>query len=142
MEFLSPIADLIGVFGAIFAGFAWRRTRNLQKSLEAEEKRLDKKVKVILKSPAEKITLQFDLRRRELTRAEVLGRIGMLPLFPFPDGKPKTRFDIIYTNTEEFLKRMYEIMDSENDEEFIIICKPEEIKQFNLTEFQHQISPN
>lgn len=142
MEWLSPIADIIGVAGAFFAGFAWYKTRQLQRVWKREEERLDKKVKVILKGPTEHIRLAFDLRRRETTRAEILGRIGMIPLLPLPDGKPKTRFEIDYTNTEEFLKRMYEIIDGKDDEEFIIICEPKEIEQFNLTKFKHLISPN
>jgi hypothetical protein len=139
MEWLGFIADVVGISAALFAG--WQAYK-LRQERKREAERQDKKVKIMLKDPTRHILLPFDLRRRETTRAEILGRIGMIPLKPLPDGKPKPRFEILYTNTEDFLKRMYEIIAGKDDAEFIITCKPDELDQFNLQEFQHLIKPN
>lgn len=139
MEYLGFFADIIGITAAVFAGWQAYKIRQERKQ---EMERQDKKVKIVLKGPTHSIVLPFDLRRRETTRAEILGRIGMIPLKPLPDGKPKTKFEILYTNTEDFLKRMYEIIGGKEDEEFIITCESSEIDQFNLSKFQHLIKPN
>lgn len=137
MEWLSPIADVVGILGAIFAGFAWWQAGKIRQELEREAQRQDKKVKVILKGPTHHIVLPFDMRRKETTRAEVLGRIGMIPMKE--RGK---RFEIQYTNTEGFLLEMYKIIDGKDDADFIITCEPDELDQFNLTNFQHLFRPN
>lgn len=142
MEGLSPIADIISIFTAFFAAFGSWQAYKLRQERKREAERQDKQVKIMLKGPTHHIVLPFDLRRRETTRAEILGRIGMIPLMPLPDGKPRTRFEIPYTNTEDFLKRMYEIIGGKEDEKFEITCESSELDQFNLSKFQHLIKPN
>lgn len=134
MEWLSFIADIVGISAALFAGY---QAYKLRQERKREKERQDKKIKVILKSPTQHINLPFDLRRSETTRAEVLGRIGMIPMKE--KGK---RFEIQNTNTEEFLLKMYQIIDGKDDAEFIITCVPDELSQFDLTNFQHLIKPN
>lgn len=134
MEILSFIADVIGILAALFAG--WQAYR-IRAERNQEKKRQDKKVGVILKGSTHHIRLPFDLRRGETTRAEILGRIGMIPM-----KQKGRRFEIQNTNTEEFLLHMYHIIDGYDDAEFIITCTPEEFDQFDLTNFQHLIKPN
>jgi hypothetical protein len=138
MEF-STIADIIGVAGALFAAIAGWQAYKVRQERKQEQERQDKKVKVILKGPTHHIVLPFDLRRGETTRAEILGRIGMIPM---QEAFKRQRFEIQYTNTESFLLEMYRIIDGKDDAEFIITCKPEELDQFDLTNFQHLIKPN
>jgi len=142
VDIFNVIAGLVSIVGTIFAYSAWRQAQQVNKTLEQEKERQNKNVKVMLKDPTHHIVLPFDLRRRETTRAEILGRIGMIPLMPLPDGKPRPRFEILYTNTESFLRKMYEIIDGKDDAEFEITCESGELDQFNLAKFQHLLRPN
>lgn len=133
MEWLGFIADVVGISAALFAGWQAYKIRQERKQ---EKERRDKRVKVTLKSTTHKIDLPFELRRGETTRAEILGRIGMIPM----KDKSK-RFELQHLNTREFLKNVNEIMDGNDDTELVIPCTDGEIEQFNLERFQHLFAP-
>lgn len=134
MEWLSLVADIVGITAAIFAG--WQAYR-LRQERKREQGRLDKKITVSLRSQTQKLVLPVELRRGETTRAEVLGRIGMLPL----KDEASKRFSLPYLNTHEFLSNLNAIMEGDGDEELVIRCEEKEIDQFNLEKFQHLVSP-
>ncbi len=70
----------------------------------------------------------MELRRAELTRAEILGRLGMIPM------KTKgSRFSLSYLNKPEFLAQINQIMDGSGDAVLTIPCTQEEFEQFDLT---------
>jgi hypothetical protein len=127
MEYLSTIADIIGVLGAIFAFFAWLKARQIQKELQHEQQRQSRKITVILNYGPKPLELPVQIRRIELTRAEILGRIGMLPM-----KNPGARFSLGYINKPEFLQRIYEITGSTGDTTLTIPCTKEEFEQFDL----------
>ena len=77
---LGNIADILGVLGGIAAFFAWLQSRKVSEELEAERQRKDKKIRVILSYGADELELPVEMRRGEFTRAEILGRIGMIPM--------------------------------------------------------------
>ena len=81
-EVIGSIADILGVVGGIFAVLAWLKARQLQQEAAAERERLTQPVKVTLRlaDNSREITLPMELRRAELTRAELLGRLGMMPM--------------------------------------------------------------
>lgn len=132
MEPLSLIADIIGVLGAVFALFAWLQARRVRQELEREKARQNHRVKIILQSNTHKIELPFELRRAETTRAEILGRIGMIPMKE--KGK---RFTLEYTNTRDFLRQVNEIIDADGATLLIISCTEAELDQFDMVHFQH-----
>lgn len=80
LEWFSLIADIIGIAGALFALFAWQQARQIRKEQKQEATRQSKVVKVTLQYGKEKSELPVQLRRAELFRAEILGRIGMIPM--------------------------------------------------------------
>ena len=128
MELLSAIADIIGILGAVFALSAWIQTRKIREELETERRRQGKRVKVILQCGADRLELPVELRRAELTRAEILGRIGMIPM-----KKKGERFSLGYLNTPEFLRQINLIIASHDDALLTIPCKEEEFEQFELS---------
>ncbi|MFH1634014.1 MAG: hypothetical protein ABIG63_08375 [Chloroflexota bacterium] len=66
------------------------------------------------------------MRRAEVTRAEILGWVGMLPMME--KGK---RFGIHYTNTAEFLDQINQIQKGEGNITFVIRCTQNELNQFD-----------
>ena len=103
----------------------------LQKEFEHKQKRQNQKVSVVLHNGGNKqLELPVELRRAELTRAEVLGRIGMIPM------KVKgQRFSLGYLGTRAFLDQINQILASDSDDTPIltISCNDSEYEQFDLS---------
>ncbi len=78
MEFISPFADILSIVSAIVAFLAWLQARKINRRLDTEEKRLGQPITIILKSGDKKQELPAPIQRRFLTRAELLGRLGMV----------------------------------------------------------------
>ena len=127
LEWLGLTADLIGILGAVFALFAWRQARQIREAQMQESSRLNKMVQVVLHHGDQKIELPIQLRRAELTRAEILGRIGMVPM-----EKRGQRFALAYLNSPEFLKQINQIVDGTGDSVLTIPCTNDEFRQFDL----------
>lgn len=128
LEWISLIADIVGILGAVFALFAWQQARQLREYLKQEQTRQNQMAQVELRYGDKTYPLPvLQLRRSELTRAEILGRIGMIPM-----KKKGQRFEIRYTNTAEFLKQINQILDGKGDGVLTIPCTEEEINQFDL----------
>ncbi|MEI2698787.1 MAG: hypothetical protein V9E94_10730 [Microthrixaceae bacterium] len=129
-EWLSLIADLIGILGAVFALFAWRQARQIREDQQREQIRQNQLVQIKLQYGKQSYDLPvLQLRRGELTRAEILGRIGMIPMRTKEKGK---RFEIRYVNTAEFLQQINQILDGNKDGILTIPCTEQEFNQFDL----------
>lgn len=126
-QVISAFADIIGILGGVFALFAWLQSRQVSKDIEAEKQRKDKKIRVVLSYGANEVELPVEMRRGEFTRAEILGRLGMIPM-----KAKSSRFGLTYLNTPEFLRRVNEIADGDNATTLSIPCKKEEFDQFDL----------
>lgn len=125
MDWVGSIADVIGVLSGIFALLAWLGTRKIQQDLESEKRRQNQKIKIILRHGADKIELPVGTRRAELSRGEVLGRLGMIPMQDA--GK---RFSIQCLNTPEFMERINLITESSGEDFLEISCTEAEMNQF------------
>lgn len=132
-EWISLIADIIGILGAGFALLAWLQARQLKQEYDAEKVRQHKKVQVVLQHGTQKIELPVELRRDELTRSEILGRIGMIPIKKeVPPKKAGKRFSIVALHTPEFLKQINQIITGTEEGILTISCTEEEMEQFDL----------
>ena len=74
------------------------------------------------------------MTREELSRAEVMGRLGMIPI----DDKKKIilqqpRYAIDHINTEEFLTKIDEIKNGKGDAVLEIECSKKEFDQFDFS---------
>ncbi|RDD30894.1 hypothetical protein CR161_09385 [Prosthecochloris sp. ZM] len=125
----GTIADSIGIFGAIFATGAWFWAKQNNKREKMEQKRMNQKIPVILKSNESKLSLELPVhfRREELYRQEVMGRIGMIPM------KIKgNRFSLSFTHTPDFLMAINTIQESDSTDPLVMPCTDEEIRQFDV----------
>jgi hypothetical protein len=125
----SFIADVLSVVGSAFALFGWLQAKANNKQITREQERMNSRIKVILmeKVSRRQIVLPVHLRRLELTRAELLGRMGMIPM-----KNKNNRFALSYLHTASFLKELNRIQASNQEEDLIIPCSREEIEQFDV----------
>ncbi len=72
------------------------------------------------------------MRRAEFTRAEILGRIGMIPIKTALIQKGQKRFRIKYLNNPEFLQQIDEIQEDGKQTELRIRCDQDELNQFDM----------
>lgn len=102
----------------------------LQKELEQRQKQQHQKISVVLQNGGKKpLELPVELRRAELTRAEILGRIGMIPM------KVKgQRFSLGHLSTPTFLDQINQILASDTDgtPTLVISCNDSEYDQFDI----------
>jgi hypothetical protein len=80
---------------------------------------------VILRNAQEEIKLAVELQRGGLTRAELLGLLGMLPM-----QEKGRRFQIDFLSTHEFSQQLARVRNSDTEFEFVIQCEDDELDQF------------
>lgn len=118
LNVIGLIADIIGILGAIFALNAWRQTRQLKAVLAAERARQEEGIRVVLQYGADQIDLPGAIRRADLSRAEILGRLGMI--------KPGARFNLGYINTAAFYQQLDQAAAGRGNNIITIACTAEE----------------
>lgn len=132
MEWLSLIADVVGIAGAVFALFAWIKARQIQQTLEQEKQRRNQKVSIVLKYKEDKYQLPVKIQRSEITRAEILGLLGMIPIKQ-PIAEKQIRFSLPYLSKPDFQIGMNEVIEGDGDAVLTIDCEKEEVlNQFDL----------
>jgi len=147
--FLLPIVILLTVFyfteatfmsefhGAVAAvctnlfttGLLYILVENKLRSIKNELQGVKDEITILLRAidGQGEIKLPAKIRRRDFTRAEVLGRIGMVPL-KASDAKG---FKISYTNASEFIEKIHAIYESEGNDQLVVACTQEELQQFD-----------
>lgn len=131
-DWISNASDIIGVLGGIFAFLAWIQTLRLRRYQIAERERLNSMIRVVLQYEDKKYELPFPLRRSEFTRAELLGRLGMIPIKNEDSEKEQKRFLLTYLNSKEFFERMNTIVQGEGEALLVIPCEWKEFNQFDF----------
>jgi hypothetical protein len=111
----------------VFALLAWFNTIRIRRDQRREQQRLDEKVRLRLSNREETrlIDLPGAMRRAEVTRAEVLGWIGMLPMKV--KGK---RYEIAYINEADFLDQLSQVQTGRGETLLRIYCSSQELAQF------------
>ena len=137
MEVFGYIANIIAVVGIPYSvyqiiGARKEYKENLEKQ-KVEEKRKNDLIEICMREIGghKKIILPGKIRRTQLTRQEIMGRIGAIPK-KSPKGKAtkQDRFKIEYTNTRDFLDQVDNCYVS-RETELCVNCKTEEINQFD-----------
>ena len=136
MEMVSSVADIIQIVGAVFtvlfAVLGWREARQANAHTKRRESVQNERIKVFLSNGTKQTELPVALRRAEVTRAEVLGRLGMLPI-----KEKGARFALGYLNKSAFLEDINSIAVAEDQHDtrlmrLIIHCSDSEFNQFDL----------
>jgi len=124
---LSWIANLLQVLGAVFALLAWLQAKRLEKLAQDEKERLTEKVNfnLVLKSNGRSIDLPLSIPRGDITRAEVLGYLGMVPT------RNPGRYSLTWTARPEFLESL-DLVKQGRARQIAILCSQEELEQFAI----------
>jgi len=126
----SIFADILSVLGAFFAIYGWLLLKINNLNYKKEKIRLNKAIDIIIRNESDKkkIVAPFKLRRKDLTRSEILGVIGMIPL---KEHLKNQRFSHIeYLQTGTFWIDVEKVKDSEIENKIIIQCSQIEFDQF------------
>jgi hypothetical protein len=124
---IGLVADGIGILGAVFALYAAVQAHLIRQEQQQEHQRQNEKVEVKLNHGGEELNLPIELRRADVTRAEVLGRIGMIPM-----KQKGQRFSLKYLSKPDFLKQINQIAAGKGENVLTISCNKEELEQFDL----------
>lgn len=127
-KMFNDIFDFIGLFanvaGAVSGVAAFLGVLRLLR----EQARLDDRVSVVLKLEAEEsvVVLPLEMLRRDVSRAELLGRIGMLPM-----RQKGARFSIRAMSTPAFMQTVNAVVEGTTDTLVIPVTR-QELEQFEL----------
>ena len=130
-QVIGNIADVIALITVVISIFTWKNTQKLKNDLKKENKRKNDPIKVILNNGEEEVILPVEVSRKDVTRNEIMGRLGMIPM----KGAEQRRFSIRYTTTKSFIDQIIAIYEGNSDQSLIIPCKKGEIEQFDLKAF-------
>jgi hypothetical protein len=128
----SIVANLASLAGLVVSIMAWWKIVKVDKDLARERQRLAQGVTVVLK--CEELDVRVELpaiSRGDLTRAELLGLIGMIPL-----KNPTERFAIAYTSSTKFFSALKTAKQSDGAASLEVSCEQEEIERFNLDKWR------
>ena len=120
---IGLILSLIGIY---FSVNAWIESKRTQKILQAEKQRLNEKIKIILTDGKNSQPLP-SLRRQDVTRSEVQGRLGTIPML-----KKGSRYSIEFLSSPEFIKQIDQIAEETGHGSLVINCSDAEFNQFDL----------
>lgn len=120
------ILDKIGIFAAVASIFI---SLSIRTYLWRKEKRDNALIDIRLycPDPETTITLQGQIRRKNLTRAEVQGLLGILPM-----KNKGQRYQLQALNQAAFFDKLEEAQVNGEVHELVIECTSEELEQFDL----------
>lgn len=119
---LEQLSVYAGLLSPVVSGAVWFK---LQLQKEFNQQRIV--ISLVIPGSEKKITLPCRIERKHLTRAEVMGVLGVLPMVE--EGK---RYDIQFFNSVEFYARLENAQDLAEQTELLIECTEQELEQFNL----------
>ncbi len=120
LEIVGNVSNIVGAIGGIVAAIGTIKMITTQK-------RGSENVRVALVSGSVTLDLPLEIKRRDCSRGEVLGRIGMLPM-----RQKGSRFSIRSLSEGSFLKSINSVVEGKTSTLKIIATK-EEVEQFDLS---------
>jgi len=118
---IKTLSDMLVITGSVsflFSAAVWLRIKALDE--------LDEPIKVFLalNSGARKIEMPLRMRRRDMSRPELLGRLAMFV-------KNGERMSLAVTSDSATLDLIDDVLQRKTDE-LVLRCTEEELEQFNL----------
>ncbi len=127
-EWLGNTSNTIGVGTFLLALATTVQNYRLRRHMAAEQKRMNEVIELMIyvTNGSESITLPITIRRCEVSRAEVLGRIGMIPM-----RQRGQRFTLAYCASMGFCEAISGIV-AGHATSLLIPATQEELNQFDL----------
>lgn len=126
-EAFWDILDKIGIFAAVASIFVSLSIKAYLWRKEQQDNALID-IRLHCPEPETNITLQGQIRRKNLTRAEVQGLLGILPM----KDKGK-RYTLPALNQRAFFEALEQAQVDSKVSELVIECTAEDLAQFDLT---------
>jgi len=131
LNFLSFITTITSFIGAMYSAFIWT-------SLQRKEKFSEQRIKIQLKMPQLLVELPYAIERKYLTRSELQGLLGILPIKEGNGRKATDRYQLSFLNTPAFFANLKSAQ-GDKDTTFVeIICQEDELQQFDLDKIRQQ----
>ncbi len=125
---LGTWSDLIGIGTFLFSALSLLFSFRTRQHLKREQARLSEVVKlmIIVTDGVERVTLPITVRRAEVSRAEILGRLGMVPM-----RTKGARFALAFVSTMEFCEAVSAIA-AGRATTLVIPASQSELAQFDI----------
>lgn len=121
-DILDKLGIVAGVFSLLVSlsirAYLWRKEKQDNALID---------IRLYCPEPEITITLQGQIRRKNLTRAEVQGLLGILPMRE--KGK---RYELQALNQKAFFDALEEAQVNGAIQELVITCSEQELEQFDL----------
>ena len=121
------IADIAGIGGALFSLLIWLK-------MKYEKNFNEQRISIRLKMPQKTVDLPYKIERKHLTRSEVQGLLGVLPM----KGEGQPRFSLSFLNTGDYFVNLKNAQDSKEITFVEITCTENEMQQFDIEKIQQQ----
>jgi hypothetical protein len=131
---ISIAANLITL--AVFSFFIIEKLLDNQSQRERAIALQDIKVFLHNTDTDELFPLEFALKRGELSRGEIVGRIGMVM------KDTTARYNVEYLKKIDFLQQVNQILEDNKRQELIIHCSTKEVSQFKPLQTIGQYNSN
>ena len=125
------IGTICGIIGMIVSIIVWIKSSKIENFLQKEKTRANESIKFILSDGKEEHEIVPSLRRREVSRSEIQGRLGTIPR----KDENSPFYKIKYTNKREYYEQIDKIINGSNeqgDTKLVIECTQQEFEQFIL----------
>jgi hypothetical protein len=131
-DLIDKIGTVIGILSAMAAAWnSWKLRRETNNQREKD----NQQICVKLRSQTQEYVFALEMRRGGLSRAEIQGLIGTLPI-----NTESRRYEIKYLNSRDFSDQIARIREQEESFEFIIPCSDTELAQFKWESPLRQIA--
>lgn len=119
LEFVSNVLGVVSV--AVSTAIYFK--------MKIDERKQNEKVdiKLVLQDGSYEVSIPLPMLRKDISRAEVLGRLGMIPLV----DKSKKFYSIAYMANPALIENIINCQLGKDDT-IPIMCTKEEIEQFNF----------
>lgn len=126
INFLDQVTIVISAVSMLFSFLVWLKIR---KQIAIDSQRIQ--IKIVVPGTGISFRLWSQPERRHLTRAEVLGLIGLIP------RNCPENFKIAFLNTPQFFYNLAQVQDN-NETTLRIECTKQELQQFDLEKIKSQ----
>jgi hypothetical protein len=123
---VEEVSTITGLASTAVSVAIWLK---LQWQTRFDEQRIV--ISLVIPDTDKRITLPCRVERKHLTRAEVQGILGTIPMI-----EEKPRYSIKFFNSREFYSRLESAQDVKSQDELLIDCTEAEIKQFDLNKIK------
>lgn len=131
LKILGHVATITGIIGAGYSFSIWTL-------LQRKEKFNEQRIKIQLKMPQLLVELPYAIERKYLTRSELQGLLGILPIKEGNGRKATDRYQLSFLNTPAFFANLKSAQDDKDTTFVEIICKEDELQQFDLDKIRQQ----